>query len=184
MSNSISAHLHHRLRHLPNSACSAHCLYILGLGGHQLTALCGATLPIHTCSPHVQSSAAAQGWAGIESLLQQLPGAQFELVQGTDDQVGGLLPCASQVIMSSFDLTNLPCWRLRLALRNSGELPLHRHCTATAGAAHGAAAGRQQGGGRVGGGVGGGPAAQGAGCLHWRRDICRGGRWLYFSCAI
>lgn len=32
---------------------------------------------------------AAQGWAGIEPLLQQLPGAQFELVQGTDDQVRG-----------------------------------------------------------------------------------------------
>ncbi|PRW45043.1 vacuolar -sorting-associated 33-like protein [Chlorella sorokiniana] len=34
----------------------------------------------------VQQALSAQGWAGIESLLQQLPGAQFELVQGTDDQ--------------------------------------------------------------------------------------------------
>lgn len=34
----------------------------------------------------VQQALSAQGWAGIESLLQQLPGQQFELVQGSDEQ--------------------------------------------------------------------------------------------------
>ncbi|KAL4448622.1 hypothetical protein ABPG75_005841 [Micractinium tetrahymenae] len=34
----------------------------------------------------VQQALSAQGWAGIESLLQQLPGQQFELVQGSDDR--------------------------------------------------------------------------------------------------
>ena len=29
---------------------------------------------------------AASGWAGIDSLLQQLPGQQFELCQGSDEQ--------------------------------------------------------------------------------------------------
>jgi hypothetical protein len=38
----------------------------------------------HPASLHCP--AAAQGWPGIESLLQQLPGQQFELAQGSDEQ--------------------------------------------------------------------------------------------------
>jgi hypothetical protein len=38
----------------------------------------------HTASLHCP--AAAQGWSGIESLLQQLPGQQFELAQGSGEQ--------------------------------------------------------------------------------------------------
>ncbi|EFN56300.1 hypothetical protein CHLNCDRAFT_144693 [Chlorella variabilis] len=34
----------------------------------------------------VQQALSASGWAGIDSLLQQLPGQQFELCQGSDEQ--------------------------------------------------------------------------------------------------
>ncbi|PSC67512.1 vacuolar -sorting-associated 33-like protein [Micractinium conductrix] len=34
----------------------------------------------------VQQALSPQGWAGIESLLQQLPGQQLEVVQGSDEQ--------------------------------------------------------------------------------------------------
>ncbi|KAL4424634.1 hypothetical protein ABPG77_002252 [Micractinium sp. CCAP 211/92] len=34
----------------------------------------------------VQQALSPEGWAGVESLLQQLPGQQFELAQGSDDQ--------------------------------------------------------------------------------------------------
>ena len=45
------------------------------------------TLVPHPTPPHpISSRSAAQGWAGIESLLQQLPGQQLEVVQGSDEQ--------------------------------------------------------------------------------------------------